>query len=82
MSESMSRGMVLVMSLWDDHDARMLWLDSKYPVDAVRAITFIYINQTFRKSRNLGTGFPATWPKWLRETIKVAARIIKWLRES
>lgn len=25
--------MVLVMSLWDDHDAKMLWLDSDYPAD-------------------------------------------------
>lgn len=27
------RGMVLVMSLWDDHDVNMLWLDSDYPTD-------------------------------------------------
>merc|ERR1712043_153867 len=27
------RGMVLVMSLWDDHYAHMLWLDSSYPLD-------------------------------------------------
>ena len=26
-------GMVLVMSLWDDHYANMLWLDSTYPTD-------------------------------------------------
>merc|ERR1712004_197584 len=26
-------GAVLVMSLWDDHYANMLWLDSTYPVD-------------------------------------------------
>ena len=25
---------VIVMSLWDDHDANMLWLDSTYPPDA------------------------------------------------
>ena len=31
----MGRGMVLVMSLWDDHDANMLWLDSDYPLDRV-----------------------------------------------
>lgn len=30
---SLERGMVLVMSLWDDHDANMLWLDSDYPLD-------------------------------------------------
>jgi len=25
--------MVLVMSIWDDHEAHMLWLDSNYPTD-------------------------------------------------
>ena len=29
----MARGHVLVMSLWDDHDVNMLWLDSDYPLD-------------------------------------------------
>jgi len=29
--DSFSRGMVLVMSLWDDHEVFMLWLDSDYP---------------------------------------------------
>ena len=33
MGESLGRGMVLVMSIWDDHDANMLWLDSNYPKD-------------------------------------------------
>lgn len=31
MGQSMKNGMVLVMSLWDDHDADLLWLDSTYP---------------------------------------------------
>ncbi|OCL12446.1 glycoside hydrolase family 7 protein [Glonium stellatum] len=30
---AMARGMVLVMSLWDDHSVNMLWLDSAYPTD-------------------------------------------------
>jgi cellulose 1,4-beta-cellobiosidase len=34
MSEGLAQGMVLVMSLWDDHYADMLWLDSNYPTDA------------------------------------------------
>lgn len=34
MGEALRRGMVLVMSLWDDHLANMLWLDSDYPTDA------------------------------------------------
>jgi cellulose 1,4-beta-cellobiosidase len=33
MGEAMERGMVLVMSIWDDHEANMLWLDSDYPLD-------------------------------------------------
>ena len=33
MGQAMQRGMVLVMSIWDDHAAQMLWLDSDYPVD-------------------------------------------------
>jgi len=28
------KGMVLALSLWDDHYANMLWLDSTYPVDS------------------------------------------------
>jgi len=31
--EAVTKGVVLVMSLWDDHAANMLWLDSTYPVD-------------------------------------------------
>ena len=31
MGEALDRGMVLVMSLWDDAEANMLWLDADYP---------------------------------------------------
>jgi cellulose 1,4-beta-cellobiosidase len=31
MGAALAQGMVLVMSLWDDHSANMLWLDSNYP---------------------------------------------------
>jgi cellulose 1,4-beta-cellobiosidase len=31
MSSALSAGMTLVMSVWDDHYANMLWLDSTYP---------------------------------------------------
>jgi cellulose 1,4-beta-cellobiosidase len=31
MAKAASAGMVLVMSLWDDHAADMLWLDAPYP---------------------------------------------------
>jgi len=33
MGDAFESGMVLVLSLWDDHDANMLWLDSTYPTD-------------------------------------------------
>eukprot|EP01121_Diplochlamys_sp_Union-15-3_P019022 TRINITY_DN705_c0_g1_i3.p1 TRINITY_DN705_c0_g1~~TRINITY_DN705_c0_g1_i3.p1 ORF type:complete len:458 (-),score=95.56 TRINITY_DN705_c0_g1_i3:61-1434(-) len=34
LGQAMDRGMVLVMSLWDDHEVYMLWLDSNYPTTA------------------------------------------------
>merc|ERR1712183_496399 len=34
MGSAMDAGGVLGMSLWDDHYANMLWLDSTYPVDS------------------------------------------------
>ncbi|KAL2868917.1 glycoside hydrolase family 7 protein [Aspergillus lucknowensis] len=34
MGAALEEGMVLVLSLWDDDYAHMLWLDSTYPVDA------------------------------------------------
>jgi cellulose 1,4-beta-cellobiosidase len=33
MGEALDQGVVLVLSLWDDNYANMLWLDSTYPVD-------------------------------------------------
>jgi cellulose 1,4-beta-cellobiosidase len=36
MGASMDRGQVLVMSIWDDHDVNMLWLDSTYPTTSTK----------------------------------------------
>ncbi|KAG8740352.1 Exoglucanase 1 [Ceratobasidium sp. 414] len=33
MDKSFTKGVVLVLSVWDDHAANMLWLDSNYPTD-------------------------------------------------
>jgi cellulose 1,4-beta-cellobiosidase len=33
MGDSMAKGMVLALSLWDDYAVNMLWLDSTYPTD-------------------------------------------------
>ncbi|WYZ37736.1 hypothetical protein EsH8_II_001242 [Colletotrichum jinshuiense] len=34
MGKALDEGMVLVMSIWDDHYSNMLWLDSTYPTNA------------------------------------------------
>jgi cellulose 1,4-beta-cellobiosidase len=34
MGKALAAGMTLVMSVWDDHYANMLWLDSTYPTTA------------------------------------------------
>ncbi|TFK27147.1 cellobiohydrolase I-II [Coprinopsis marcescibilis] len=34
MGRSLAKGHVLALSIWNDHTAHMLWLDSSYPVDA------------------------------------------------
>ncbi|KAJ7055514.1 glycosyl hydrolase family 7-domain-containing protein [Mycena amicta] len=34
MGSALGKGMVLALSLWDDHEADMLWLDSNYPLNA------------------------------------------------
>ncbi|KAG9027910.1 Exoglucanase 1 [Tulasnella sp. JGI-2019a] len=34
MGQAMARGMVLVLSIWDDYAVDMLWLDSDYPTTA------------------------------------------------
>jgi len=36
MGEALDRGMVLVLSLWDDSAVNMLWLDSAYPTNEPR----------------------------------------------
>lgn len=33
MGDAFDKGMVLALSIWDDHAAQMLWLDSAYPLD-------------------------------------------------
>ncbi|KAG6014740.1 hypothetical protein E4U43_006200 [Claviceps pusilla] len=38
MSLALAKPMVLVMSLWDDHHANMLWLDSTYPPESKSSI--------------------------------------------
>jgi len=55
MSEALSGGMVLVMSLWDDHYADMLWLDSTYPTNDTASTP-----GAARGSCDTSSGTPAT----------------------
>ncbi|KAK7036087.1 glycosyl hydrolase family 7-domain-containing protein [Favolaschia claudopus] len=34
MGAALKKGMVLALSIWDDYEANMLWLDSDYPTNA------------------------------------------------
>ncbi|KFY71392.1 hypothetical protein V499_08404 [Pseudogymnoascus sp. VKM F-103] len=36
MGAALKAGMVLVMSVWDDHASNMLWLDSTFPTDSTK----------------------------------------------
>merc|ERR1712228_772885 len=49
---ALENGLVLVMSLWDDHFANMLWLDSIYPTDSKDSTNF-------RGSCGIDSGLPA-----------------------
>merc|ERR1712048_88658 len=49
---AVSNGLVLVMSLWDDHFANMLWLDSIYPTDSTDPTSY-------RGSCSADSGLPA-----------------------
>merc|ERR1712166_1210827 len=51
--DALETGVVLVMSLWDDHYANMLWLDSTYPVDSSEP-------GAARGSCSTSSGVPAT----------------------
>nr|BAF57418.1 putative glycosyl hydrolase family7 [uncultured symbiotic protist of Mastotermes darwiniensis]BAF57428.1 putative glycosyl hydrolase family7 [uncultured symbiotic protist of Mastotermes darwiniensis] len=37
LGSALAKGMVLVLSLWDDHTVNMLWLDSVYPTNSKKA---------------------------------------------
>ena len=47
--EALGRGMVLVMSLWDDHDSNMLWLDSDFPLDRVIPTKYHFLKTKYEQ---------------------------------
>lgn len=52
MGEALERGMVLVMSLWDDYSTHMLWLDGDYPLEADRETIGVQRGPCARDSGN------------------------------
>merc|ERR1711976_925717 len=50
--KAIDAGVVLVMSLWDDHYANMLWLDSTYPTDGQQP-------DSYRGACSIDSGVPA-----------------------
>lgn len=55
MGTALQSGMVLAMSIWDDHAANMLWLDSDYPVNGSATTPGIS-----RGTCDAASGVPAT----------------------
>mmetsp|Transcript_77003 Transcript_77003/g.249498 ORF Transcript_77003/g.249498 Transcript_77003/m.249498 type:complete len:169 (-) Transcript_77003:649-1155(-) len=60
MGEALDRGMVLVLSLWDDTDVSMLWLDSAYLTNELADRPGV--------ERGPCPGGAASEPKYLRST--------------
>jgi cellulose 1,4-beta-cellobiosidase len=54
-SKAMASGMVLVLSVWDDHTANMLWLDSDYPTTKAATVPGVA-----RGTCATSSGVPAT----------------------
>jgi len=59
MGESLDRGQVMVISLWDDVEVNMLWLDSAFPLDQDPSEPGV--------SRGDCPGGVESTPTWLRE---------------
>lgn len=72
MGDALKKGMVLVMSVWDDHTANMLWLDAPYPTDKDAATPGVS-----RGTCGTDSGAPATV-----ESVSASASVtysnIKW----
>ncbi|RXW21727.1 hypothetical protein EST38_g4127 [Candolleomyces aberdarensis] len=67
MDRSLAKGHVLVLSVWDDHTANMLWLDSSYPADAdpnkLVLLVVIFFNIKFGDIGSTYSGTPITLPQ-------------------
>merc|ERR1712048_569842 len=69
--EALEKGVVLVMSLWDDHFANMLWLDSIYPTDSTDP-------SNYRGSCPITSGLPADIEPAVGNTSSVIYSNIKY----
>jgi len=59
MGAALDRGMVLVLSLWDDSQVNMLWLDAAFPADQPRSTPGV--------ARGPCPGDHTSTPQWLRD---------------
>ena len=65
MGAALDRGMVLVLSLWDDSQVNMLWLDAAYPTGESRDVPGV--------ARGPCPGGASSTPKFLRESFPDAS---------
>ena len=72
MGAAFKAGMVLVMSIWDDHNANALWLDSDYPLESIPGAPGVNRGPCSRTS-----GLPADVEKNYPNA-KVSFSNIKW----
>lgn len=82
MGEALDRGMVLVMSLWDDTEANMLWLDADYPTSRSPTVPGVNrgpCNQDTGRPSFLRAKFPDARVKY--SNIKVRSRR-RWVEPS
>jgi len=83
MGEALDRGMVLVMSLWDDAEANMLWLDADYPTSRSPTVPGVNrgpCNQDTGRPSFLRAKFPDARVKY--SNIKVGSLSGRWVEPS
>jgi cellulose 1,4-beta-cellobiosidase len=76
--------MVLVMSLWDDAEANMLWLDADYPTSRSPTVPGVNrgpCNQDTGRPSFLRAKFPDARVRWLRWGLPVGDGlnpVVRW----
>merc|ERR1712137_1291993 len=86
MGEAIGRGMTLVLSLWDDGESHMHWLDSMDPVGGIGTSLASHADPARRKRETPATSGPSTpmltWSTSISSTVRLARRPSSVLRVS